>query len=325
MSATLLRNKTPGFLPVPASYGGGMIAPGKSVIIADTVANVTTVFGNPLSSYVDISAVPAGQTANLSPEGGGGAQGVSYTPGVAGNWPVAPTTVSAALDDFAAKSAAQGRIFLGRQIITATGTYTPNPLANRVLLKMVGSGGGGGGVANSSAGQVAVGAGGASGSYFEKWIDPAAAIVGGAATVGAAGTAGANTGAAGGTGGDVSLVVNSVTYTAKGGPGGGFVASSASNVQSQGGGFVTGTSAGDVATAQEPGGAGQGFGGTIGTSGWGGSSPWGAGGAHAIAAGAGNAGHGNGAGGSGGLSINASGAVTGGAGTIGLIIVDEYS
>jgi hypothetical protein len=287
-----VRNQSPGIVTIPAQYGGGALAPGQGVVINDTLANVQAAFGATIpQGFLSMNAnIPSGESAQVQP--------------VAQSY------------------------YLGRQTFSASGTYTPNPKANRVHVRLVGGGGGGGGVAASSASQVAVGAGGAAGAYVEQYIDPGAGnypITGGAVTVGAAGAAGANTGGAGGTGGDTSVVIAGTTITAKGGPGGGFVASSASNIQAQGGGFATGSSAGDISTAQEPGGAGQGFGGTIGTSGFGGSSPFGAGGGHSIAAGAGNPGQGFGGGGSGGLSINASAAAAGGAGTHGYVIIDEYT
>lgn len=218
--------------------------------------------------------------------------------------------------------------FLGRQLFSASGTYTPTAGCNRVIIRMVGAGGGGGGVANSAGSQTAVGGGGASGDYLEKFIDPGAGnypLVGGAVTIGAAGTAGANTGAAGGTGGNTTVVIAGVTYTAKGGTGGSFTGSSASAQVCAGGASQGGSSTGDVTVPAEPGIPGSTQSGTLGTSGAGGNSPIGSGGAGKIAQGAGTAGAGAGAGGSGALSINAGGAVAGGAGTAGYLVIDEYT
>jgi hypothetical protein len=217
-------------------------------------------------------------------------------------------------------------ILLKRQVITATGTYTPTPGANRALVRMVGGGGGGGGIANSSSAQAAVAGGGAGGAYFEKFIDPGTyPLVGGTATVGAAGAGGLNTGAAGSAGGDTSIVIGGTTYTAKGGPGGAFQASIATAACALGGGFATGSTAGDFSPSQDPGAPGVAILAAVGFSGAGGSSPFGAGGNGLAASGAGNAGQGKGAGGGGALSLNAGGAAAGGAGTIGVLVIDEYS
>lgn len=240
------------------------------------------------------------------------------------------TTLTISLDDAVALTDALGtgsqHIYLGRQVFSATGTYTPTPGCNRALVRMVGAGGGGGGVANSSSAQTAVGGGGASGDYFEKYVDPGAyPLVGGAVTIGAAGAAGANTGASGGTGGDTTIVIAGTTYTAKGGTGGGNTGSALTAQVVAGGASQAGSSTGDVTIPAEAGGPGNTQSGTLGISGFGGNSPWGSGGAGKIVQGAGTAGAGFGAGGAGGLSINAGGAVTGGAGTAGRVIVDEYT
>lgn len=324
MASALVRNHTVDLVPIPANYGGGEMSPGSYIIVADTVANVASAFGHPPSNYIEITSTPDGQHGAITPSasGAGGAQ--AYTPATANNWPpTAPTTLGAALDTLA-----KGKGLINRQVISATGTYTPTPGTNRAMVRLVGGGGGGGGVANSAAAQTAVGGGGASGDYVEAWIDPGNGnypLVGGAATIGAAGTAGVNTGGAGGTGGNTSLVVGGVTLTAKGGTGGSFTGSSASAQICAGGASQGGSSAGDILVPAEPGVPGFTQSGTLGESGQGGNSFMGSGGASKIAQGAGNAGAGFGAGGSGALSINAGGAVAGGAGSAGLIVVYEYA
>lgn len=243
------------------------------------------------------------------------------------------STVSMSFDDGAAMTDASGtgatHQLLGRQVFTTNGTYTPTPGCNRVMLRMVGAGGGGGGVANSAGAQTAVGGGGASGDYLEKWIDPGAGnypIAGGAVTVSNAGGAGGvNTGAAGSTGGNSTIAINGTTYTAKGGTGGAFTGSAASAQICAGGASQGGSSTGDVTVPAEPGVPGFTQSGTLGESGQGGNSPLGSGGASRIAHGTGNNATGNGAGGSGALSVNAAGALTGGNGSPGLIIIDEYT
>lgn len=210
-----------------------------------------------------------------------------------------------------------GYIRIGTQKITATGTYTPTANVRAVKVRMIGGGGGGGGAQGGNA----CGGGGASGAYWEKWIDPGATITGGAATIGAAGTGGSTAGGNGGTGGDTSLVVQGITYTAKGGLGGVGMLTPAGTFAALGGGKQAGTSAGDV-TFQEPGYPSLFINASFYYAGKGGSSPLGAGGAPTVqtASAAGTVGTGFGAGGSGGQGAAQAGAV----GTAGVILVEEY-
>lgn len=226
---------------------------------------------------------------------------------------------------------------LGRQVFTASGTYTPTAGTRMVRVRMVAGGGGGGGV-QVTAGAYAAAGGGASGVYWEKLIDPGALVTGGAVAIGAAGAAGSNTGGTGGTGGDTTVVIQGTTYTAKGGLGG--VGNSGTNINviigAAGGAVGAGSSAGDIAFGQD------GERSTLrqevlttglvaGWSGEGGSGPFGAGGrkvASGFAGVPGLAGVGNGAGGSGAAGVDdgfGGGAEVGGVGTIGLIIIEEYS
>jgi hypothetical protein len=205
--------------------------------------------------------------------------------------------------------------FLGRQVFSITGTYTPTAGARVVKIRACGGGGGSGGAKSSATG------GGSSGSYLEVAINPGAAITGGAVTIGAAGTAGALAPTNGGNGGDTSIVVQAVTYTAKGG--GGSIAGS-SNVMLGAAGQV-GSSAGDVNQTGNPGGFGAVIAGTY-VSGNGGSSPFGSGGVGVrLTAGAtaGNPGLDACAGASGGADFAGAG-VAGGAGSKGAVIIEEY-
>jgi hypothetical protein len=214
-------------------------------------------------------------------------------------------------------------LFIGRQVLTAaSGTYTPTSGTKRVRVRMVGGGGGGGGASGSS-GDLAAGGGGASGAYFEKFIDPGATVTGGAFANGAAGSAGSSSAGNGGNGGDTTIVVNSTTYTAKGGTGGTGMAHSSVTAAAAGGVGQAGSSAGDVLYQQD----GQGgwvIAATLFYCGIGGSSALGAGGmgGGVAVARAGIAGTGNGAGGGGACAGNSS--LAGAAGTIGIIIVEEF-
>jgi hypothetical protein len=109
-------------------------------------------------------------------------------------------------------------IYLGRQVFTGSGTYTPHPAARCAVLTMQGGGGGSGA---TTAGTFRYGMGGGGGVSWQKRVTNAGAVLtGGAVTIGAGGTAGVSGGAAAGAGGDTSCVINGVTYTAKGGSGG---------------------------------------------------------------------------------------------------------
>jgi hypothetical protein len=205
--------------------------------------------------------------------------------------------------------------FLGRQVFSITGTYTPTTGARVVRIRECGGGGGSGGAKSAATG------GGSSGSYLEVTINPGAAITGGVVTIGAAGTAGALTPTAGGNGGDTSVVVQATTYTAKGG--GGSIAGSGNVVLGAAG--QTGSSAGDINQTGNPGTFGAVIAGTY-VSGNGGSSPFGSGGVGVrLTAGAtaGNPGLDACAGASGGADFAGAG-IAGAAGSKGSVIIEEW-
>lgn len=209
---------------------------------------------------------------------------------------------------------ANARLFLGRRVITSTSTPAPTAGTKAVLLKMVGGGGGAGGSASGGKS-----GGGSSGVYYEKWIDLATSVSGNySVTIGAAGAGSSTT--TGGAGGDTSVTINGTTYTARGGPGGAMTSSTAESIVQGGGYNASASSAGDI-VFQSPGG----YGFTTGTAhigGTGGSTPLGAGG-HGVTSGNGTAGQGYGAGGGGG--VDAGVGFTGGSGTAGVVIIEEYA
>lgn len=227
-------------------------------------------------------------------------------------------------------SAIDARVKIGHQLFTGSGTYTPTSGTKAVRLRMVGGGGGGGGV-TGAIGNIGAGGGGASGQYVEAWLDPSAAITGGAVTIGSAGAGGGTTPSAGGTGGDTTVVIQGTTFTAKGGQGGAAMNAGSALGTVLGGDHVTGTfaSGGTFAgvasdtDAGEPGGVGVRLSGAEGYSGSGGGNPLGAGGQGRITQGTGNTGRGYGAGGGGARSSTA--AQTGGLGRQGVIIIEEYA
>jgi hypothetical protein len=216
----------------------------------------------------------------------------------------------------------QARVYIGQQVFTSSGTYTPTTGTKAVRVRMVGGGGGGGGAGGGASARCA-GGGGSSGVYWEKWIAPGASITGGAVTIGSGGAGGTSGGGTGGNGDDTSVVIQATTYTAKGGTGNTGLASSG-DAYTYAVGPQTGSTAGYDFIAGSPGTAGMcQAGGTLVVAGVGGSNPFGIGGATPSDS-VGTAGVGYGAGGGGG-NHNGTTDRAGGAGTAGLVIIDEYA
>ena len=207
-----------------------------------------------------------------------------------------------------------------RTVITATGasTYTTPVGCRAILVEGISSGGGGASIANSSAGQIGLGSGGAGGSYGVSALIPTcsgktfAVVVGASASAGGLGTAttfssGLNT--------LLSTVVTSngsstlSTNTTEA-----FVLGGLGNAGTAGEELFFGTSAF----------AGHRVSGTVAMAGRGGSGPFGGGPQVVIAQGNGPAGGKYGGGGSGAMSVNAGGAATGGSSGQGILIVWEY-
>lgn len=279
-----------------------------------------------LQFYNPANGINMGDGVTAVPVNIFGTLGVSQTLAVTGATTLSSTlTATGAIrtDANFKVGAQQAYVLVNVQRFTASGTYTPTTGTKAVRVRQVGAGGGGGG-AGGLAGGSGIGGGGASGNYFEKWINPGAAITGGAVTIGAAGSGGANTGGTGGTGGDTSVVVQGTTYTAKGGLGGAGTAGSSATKQAAGGDLSAGSSSGDV-VFQQRGTNGWDIFGSAGQAGAGGSTPFGAGGSGRGSATVGsNAGQGFGAGGGGAAAVGATGQ-TGGAGTAGYVVIEEYA
>lgn len=203
-----------------------------------------------------------------------------------------------------------------------SGTFTTSANTRVVHVRLVAGGGGGAGV--DGAANASAGAGGAAGGYAEKWctVTPS---TGYAYTVGILGAAGATDGGTGGTGGDSIFDCGGTTVTAKGGVGAAPIATGTSTVMGLGGASGGISTNGDVNGAGAPGGWALRVSGSVAISGQGASSQWGSGGSARITSGAGNAGTGYGAGGGGANTISAQGDFAGGAGTQGLIIIEEYT
>jgi hypothetical protein len=220
----------------------------------------------------------------------------------------------------------QARVYLGRQIFTSSGTYTPTTGTKAVLLKMVGGGGGGAGAQSTGAGNVGIGGGGWSGNYLEKWIVPAATITGGTITIGSGGGGGSTSGGNGSAGGSTTAVVQGTTYTANGGAGGlGLGAATAGNNNTYIPTPSAVTTTGDVTIQGTPtAGVTTGPGGQL-LSGTGGGTPLGGGGYPGISGAAGNSPQTGYGGGGGGAQAHSGVSRAGGAGAAGLVIIEEYA
>lgn len=206
------------------------------------------------------------------------------------------------------------------QTFTAGGTYTPTSGMLYCIIECVGGGGAGGGAAATAGGTTSCGAGGGSGEYAAGVFSAATIGASQTVTIGAAGAG--SSGTTGGNGGNTSV---GALISANGGTGGPTPAASA-NTQAAGGAGGTGGSGGSVRFPGQPGfpafsSISPGFV----QSGPGGSSRFGSGGSAQItAASGGNAGTGNGSGGSGAANYTSGAAQTGGAGTVGIVVVTEY-
>lgn len=226
-----------------------------------------------------------------------------------------------AVDGSVKSSAGPGR-YLRSSLLTSGATYTTGADCSKIKVKLQAGGGGGGGCTSVASAAAAAGGGGA-GSYAEKTFDVSPST-GYAYAIGAAGT-GAS-GAAGNNGGDTTFAVGGVTVTAKGGTGAP-IGTAATTLVSRGGGAggVVATN-GDLNTVGAPGDYGVVL--IVATpivaSGKGGDSPFGGGGLALVAVGNGNNAGGFGAGG-GGSATGASAVRTGGNGTAGAILVEEYA
>lgn len=214
-----------------------------------------------------------------------------------------------------------GFLLGSRTIVTSTGagTYTPPTGCRAVLFECIGGGAGGFNTVNATAGQLIAAGGGASGAYSQTFM-PVAANWTFAITVGSGGS---TSGSAGGVTSVTNNVNSLVVCSATGGTAGTTITSGSTEVFGTTGGSTTGSNAGDLTFTFNPARVGHRVSGSVGISGRGGFLFAGRCQAN-IAQGNGSPGGKYGAGGSGGVSINAGGTTTGGAGGQGILIVWEF-
>lgn len=218
-------------------------------------------------------------------------------------------------------SAGSGQFIASTVLTSASANFTTGPNTHTIKIRGVAGGGGGGGCTSVAAAASAAG-GGAAGGYAEKTFavspNTAYAYVCGALGAGASG-------ALGGTGGDSTFIVGGTTVTCKGGPGAPVATAVTTLIAYRGGLPPAVSTSGDVNGGGDPGKLGIIYiAAGAGVSGEGGSGPFGGGGGSITAVGNGLAATGFGAGGGGALT-GASAVRTGGSGTAGAWIVDEYT
>jgi hypothetical protein len=212
--------------------------------------------------------------------------------------------------------------FIKTTLLTTGTSFTTSASTNTIKIRMVGGGGGGAGCTSVSS-AASAGGGGGSGAYAEWTV----AVSPNTAYTYAIGSAGAGaSGAAGGNGTSTTFTVGSTTVTAPGGSGAPVATAVTTLTPYVGGAGGSAATNGTVNTAGNAGlpGITTLVATPLGVSGNGANSPLGSGGIEIAAVGNGNNATGYGAGG-GGAFTGASTARTGGNGSAGCIIVDEYS
>jgi hypothetical protein len=207
-------------------------------------------------------------------------------------------------------------------IFTSTDTWEKSDGARSIRVQVQAGGGAGGGCVATAAGEVCAGGGGSGGAYAESMLLANSVDASVTVTVGTGGAGGTGTGGNGTTSSFGSLV------SASGGVGGGSTGTAASNAGISGATAASQVMVGDIQINGQGGGAGMRVPTGVTMGGMGGSSALGGGGRGCSAAGAQVAGvSGMGYGGAGGGACSgttADGAINGGDGAPGIVIVTTY-
>jgi hypothetical protein len=208
---------------------------------------------------------------------------------------------------------------------TADATWSKPAGLVGVWVRVTGAGGGGGSSSATAAGNLSPAAGGGSGGTTEAWIPAASLASSETVTIGVAGSGSA--GGAGGAGGGGTATTFGALLSAPGGNGGSGAgtgtAAAFSNAGGTGGSSFSGTASPRLDYVGSDGERGLRLSGTIGKSGFGAGSYYGASQAGRISQGEGTDGL-IGSGGAGGFSINGGGSESGGDGGPGYCVVVEY-
>jgi hypothetical protein len=257
--------------------------------------------GTIATSYVENTgtAIPSGGVLNVL-----GAGGVTTTG--SGN----TITITGAGGNFSTKN----------QVFTTTSTYTPSTHMVYCQISMLGGGAAGGGCAATGVAQIALGGGGGGGEYAVGIFSAASIGASQSVTIGAGGIG--VVASAGGNGGNTSV---GTLISAFGGSGGDPGTADLTIIVEDGGAGGTGGTGGDYRSPGFPGGWGIGAAVSTGygsVGGEGGSSQLGSGGVPTV--GSGLPGTGYGAGGAGASNIPSEAAASGGNGSAGVVIIQEY-
>jgi hypothetical protein len=325
-----------GTVKVHASYvdnNAGTITPGRTNTPTISTAATTTVVASPASSVqrnvkkLSVRNTDASVTQTITVQH---TDGTNVEPLWIGTLLAGECIVFDAEGDWQAYNSAgiqktdtgSGRLIGTPTVLTAaSGTFTTSAATRTIRIRGVAGGGGGAGC-TSVAAAASAGGGGGAGGYAEK-VFAVTPNTGYSYTCGPAG-AGAS-GAAGGNGTNSTFIVGGVTVTANAGQGAPVATAVTTLIAYRGGQGGAVSTNGDV-----NGGGAPGLLGIIyiaagaGVSGGGGSTVFGGGGLAVTAVGNGNNATGFGAGGSGALT-GASAVRTGGSGTPGCWIVEEFS
>ena len=271
-------------------------------------------------------SIPTGYTAQLF--GDGTSIYLDNSSIILGGTPTAPTASAGTSNNQLATTefaqALTGKL-IGRQIFTASGSYTPTPGTKFIIVEAVGGGGSGASSSAANGSQSSVGGSGGPGAYAKViYYSPSAATV----TIGFAGPAGTVAGSAGNAGGNTTMVGSGFSLNCVGGSGGSASVTSAATFIVQGKAASSATQTGGISFTSHSGvwsTNGIGLTPTTCRSGTGGTSLMGTG-ADGVVGGAGLSPYsGFGGGGSGAVSLANGIAYPGGAGYPGCLIVWEYS
>jgi hypothetical protein len=206
--------------------------------------------------------------------------------------------------------------YLRTRVFSSSTSFTTSNDVGSIFCRLL-AGGGGGGNAATGATNSAAGGGGAAGGYAEKTF-----ATGPGATVNYTIGGGGGSAAAGG---NSTVVFGGVTVTANGGPAGAAQTVGAPPLVSLGGAAPAVSTNGDVNASGACGGDGNCESAAIAMSGHGGASIFGGAALGRNSQGIGNAAVGYGSGGGGGCILSGGANVAGGAGSGGILIVDEFS
>lgn len=289
-----------------------LVAPANNAATEGMPIRISPTLANTGAATLSINGLPP---LPIIRQGGGDLRAADVVPGLI----LSLVGTGSAFQVVGGTLSESGRLLAVRRF-TTSGTYVPTPGMTFAIVEAVGAGAAGGGSANPAPSLVSVGASGTAGTWGTAQFTAAQIGASQPVTIGAAGQGAAN--AAGTNGGATSL---GTIFVCPGGVGGGMLNGQTPPV-ANGNGAISGSATGANIASKSGTAPGPSIGLTsaqgIGASG--GDSPFGAGGLSISANAVGNNANGNGAGGGGICILGGGGAVRGGHGSAGLLIIMEY-